>query len=195
MRKRRHTTTSSFQGNQHGEDRAMPEETAPLSSDFVEKLVKDPKNPPNVSLVQGWLGDSGEEGVRRVYLDPGLGRWIDIASTAILHTVPVPSSQGILGGLYLWLDRTAEIKSGPSPERAATDYLKGQIQQHFASTQSGQPSQEVSSGQVGAVAPVQVGGATVFGICPQITTQPYCPTITGLPLVCSGAGATFVPTH
>lgn len=37
---------------------------------IVAKIVKDPSNPPDTLLLQGYLGELSEDGNTRLYLDP-----------------------------------------------------------------------------------------------------------------------------
>ena len=46
--------------------------------DFVSKVVKDPKQPPDTTLLTGYLGKSSEEGHTRIYFDPELKNYLEV---------------------------------------------------------------------------------------------------------------------
>ena len=80
--------------------------------DFVGRIVKDPNEPPNATLLSGYLGSSSEEAHVRLYLDEGLSRYVEIPEKAILHTQELPPEQSPLGGSLVWIDRKAEVIHG-----------------------------------------------------------------------------------
>ncbi|HWB85690.1 MAG TPA: hypothetical protein VG675_16215 [Bryobacteraceae bacterium] len=148
------------------------------TSDFVDAIVKDPGNPPQVMLLQGFPGNSSEAKHRRIYLDPALGSYLDIPQDAILHSQELPKESSPLGGVLLWVKQSAEIKQGPSAEKQGAQFLRGQIQQDFL------------QGAAGA-APGQAAIASMLVVCRQITHQVFCPQ-TQL-LICSIACASLPP--
>ena len=125
---------------------------------LADRLVPDPKNPPDLSMLQGWLGASAEDKHRRLYLDPELSQSLEIPEDAIVHTQDIPVEVNPLGGSWVWVKADAAIKQGPGLERLYARFLRGQIQQDFFAT-----------GGAGA------GGGTV-GAPP--TNPPYCATPT-----------------
>jgi hypothetical protein len=58
-------------------------------NEFIAKLVKDPKNPPKIQQISGFLGDAAEPGRTRIYLDTGLQHWVEVVSDKILHVEPM----------------------------------------------------------------------------------------------------------
>ena len=91
--------------------------TSNRSGGFVDQVVKDPNNPPNALLLQGYLGASSEENHVRLYLDPQLSDYVEIPEDAILHTVDAPAEQSPLGGSYVWINADAQLthgKAGPA---------------------------------------------------------------------------------
>jgi hypothetical protein len=94
---------------------------------FVDDLVSDPKNPPELTLLQGWLGASSEDKHRRLYLDAELSNSLEIPEDAILRTQEVPADHNPLGGVWVWARADAAIKQGPKLERAYARFLCGQI--------------------------------------------------------------------
>lgn len=77
---------------------------------FVEDLVSDPMNPPELTLLQGWLGASSEDKHRRLCLNAELSNSLEIPEDAILRTQEVPAHHNALGGVWVWV----KIPSGPA---------------------------------------------------------------------------------
>lgn len=103
------------------------------AADFVSKIVKDPKQPPNTILLRGYLGASSDEGYTRLYLDPQLSDYVEIPDDAILNTQDIPSSdQSPLGGTYVWIQRDAEVLHGKvGSDRLKARFLEGRIYQQY----------------------------------------------------------------
>src|SRR5262249_589393 len=98
----------------------MPENKPRIpEDDFVSKVVKDPKQPPDAILLSGFLGKSSEEGHIRLYFDPGLSQYVEIPNDAILHTQEIPKEASPLGGSNVWINSQAELIYGKvGPQRA-----------------------------------------------------------------------------
>src|SRR6266849_7175166 len=75
--------------------------------EVTTKVVADPKTPADVILVTGFLGDSSEPEHVRIYWDASMGSYIDLDTSDIVHTEPIPRDQSPLGGSYIWLKRSA----------------------------------------------------------------------------------------
>src|SRR5690349_8321150 len=120
---------------------------------LADRLVADPKNPPDLSMLQGWLGASSEEKHRRLYLDPELSQSLEIPEDAIVHTQDIPADVNPLGGTWVWVKADAAIKQGPGIERAYARFLRGQIQQDFFAAGAG-----AGGGVAGGAAGGFVGG-------------------------------------
>ncbi len=99
-------------------------------SPFIEAVAGDGTSPPDVRVLTGWLGTSGEEGHARLYLDSGLGTFADIPSDAILYTEEIPNSHPA-GARTVWVKQGAELKEGGSAISRAAKFLLGQVQQDF----------------------------------------------------------------
>jgi hypothetical protein len=175
---------------------------------LADRLVSDPKNPPDLSMLQGWLGASSEEKHRRLYLDPELSQSLEIPNDAIVHTQDIPAEVNPLGGSWVWVKADAAIKQGPGLERLYARFLRGQIQQDFFAAAGGAGA-GAGAGTVGApgtnpvICPVPTifncptrqtwCRPSVFTICPsQLTVCPsqqlaVCPT---RPVICQVATAT-----
>lgn len=97
---------------------------------FVNKLVADPAAPPATHLLQGYLGDSSEEGHTRLYFDPELRDYVEIPDGAILHAEEPGAGAGPLAVSLVWIDRNAELVHGTAgTERPRARFLEGRIQQ------------------------------------------------------------------
>lgn len=109
----------------------MPEQKRKYKlADFVSKIVKDPNSPPNTLLLQGYLGDSSDEGHIRLYLDPQLSDYVEIPEDAILHTQEIPNAT--LGETYVWINQDAELTHGKAgPQRLKAKFLEGRLQQQY----------------------------------------------------------------
>ncbi len=82
------------------------------SDDFVARLVPDPKDPPDLMSMSGYLGASSEEGYVRLYLDEELSRYAEIPKESIRHAQELSPERSPLGGSLLWIDRDAELMHG-----------------------------------------------------------------------------------
>jgi hypothetical protein len=142
---------------------------------WPDRLVPDPKNPPELSMLQGWLGASSEDKHRRLYLDPELSQSLEIPEDAIVHTQDIPAAVSPLGGTWVWVKVDAAIKQGPGLERLYARFLRGQIQQDFFAGVGG--AGFGGAGTVGApgpgaaTSPIACPPQTIFG-CP--TQQVWC---------------------
>jgi len=138
----------------------MPENKANIPhDDFVAKVVKDPKQPPDTILLTGYIGKSSEEGHTRLYFDPELKNYVEIPNDAILHTQQIPPEHSSLGGAHVWIKSDAELIHGKvGPSRTKAKFFEGPI---------------------GAAA----AAAGAAGAAPQAITQINCPP-THAPLLC-----------
>jgi hypothetical protein len=96
--------------------------------DFIGSVQPDPAKPESTIMLSGFVGH-GPEGHARVYPDPTLGTWYDIPEGDILHSMPIADSK--LGGSYVWVRASSEIKPG-SAAPAATETEAVQPQQAAA---------------------------------------------------------------
>src|SRR5215210_5803019 len=120
------------------------------SDDFVARLVPDPKDPPGLMLMSGYLGESSEEGHVRLYLDEELSRYAEIPREAIRHARALPHEQSPLGGSLLWIDRDAEVmhgKAGAKP--GAASFLEGWVTDEYAEVAAAFPPAKPAARGVG----------------------------------------------
>src|ERR1700710_1568371 len=94
--------------------------------DFIGSVQPDPAKPESTIMLSGFVGH-GPEGHARIYPDPALGSWYDVPEGDILHSTPIADSK--LGGSYIWVRASSEIKPGSA---AATPALEAQQQPHAA---------------------------------------------------------------
>ena len=99
-------------------------------SPFVKAVAGDGTTPPDVRVLKGWLGASGEEGFVRLYLDLELSTYVDIPSDAVLYSEGVPDSHPA-GERHVWVPRNAELKEGGSAIARASKFLFGEVQRDF----------------------------------------------------------------
>jgi hypothetical protein len=159
--------------------------------DFVGRIVTDPKEPPCVTLLSGYLGSSSEEGHVRLYLDEELCRYVEIPEKAIRHTQELSPEQSPLGGSLVWIDQDAEVLHGAAgSERRKATFLEGQIAQDYI---GGVGSSNVPGGVGGAlttqtreckgILPTDMGPGcwqTQYVTCLKQTESPHCFSLTGI---------------
>lgn len=166
----------------------MAENKAKISyDDFVTKVVKDPKQPPDTILLTGYVGESSEEGHSRIYFDPQLTQYVEVPHDAVLHTQPIPKENSSLGGYHIWIKRDAELIHGKvGPERTKARFFEGPIgAQAAAAHGAGIP--------VTALPPCHPLTAATACVCP-ITINPlHCPTHS--PELCPTHAPLLCPTH
>src|SRR5580700_4296975 len=77
--------------------------------DFIANVLPDPTKPESTIMLSGFVGH-GADGQVRVYSDPSLGTWYDVPEADVIHSMPIPDAK--LGGSYLWVRSSAQIKPG-----------------------------------------------------------------------------------
>jgi hypothetical protein len=178
-------------------------------TEFVGRLVKDPRHPPDTILLQGFVGASAEAGHTRLYSDAQLTSWVDIPNEAVLHTEEISKDQSPLGGSYVWIDRSAQVVPGRA-ERARVEarYLEGAVvQENLAATQPGFAGAGVPSPITAP--PICAAPSVVLPACPtnSVICQPSpsvvrpCPTMIdgcghpSLPIICQASVVIPCPTQ
>ncbi len=98
---------------------------------FVDALVDDPNNLPDVILLNGFPGKSAQEGYIRLYLNVVLSEYYEIPSSAILHSALAghhPDSP--LETSLFWVQADAElIRRSKYQLDCRVRYFNGPIQQ------------------------------------------------------------------
>jgi hypothetical protein len=153
----------------------MVERKSPAASaDFVAKIVKDPKQPPDTLVLTGYLGTSSEEGHTRLYFDKSLSSYVEIPNDAILHTQDIVADQGGLGGTYVWIKRDAELIYGPAgSQRPRGKFLEGPIMQ--AHLQGAAVGGAGALPQTALCEPTPLCGHSVHVPCQTWICTPVCP--------------------
>jgi hypothetical protein len=77
--------------------------------DFIANVHADPAQPEATIMLAGFIGHGAEGGVR-IYPDASLGTWYDVTEADVVHAMPVPDAK--LGGSYVWVRASAQIKPG-----------------------------------------------------------------------------------
>lgn len=155
--------------------------------EFVQRIVRDPKDPPQVTLLSGYLGSSSEKEHVRLYLDEELSRYVEIPENAIRYTQALPPEQSPLGGSLVWIDSGAEVLHGAAgSERRKATFLEGQIAQDYM---GGGGSITTQTRECLAPMPTVSGvncGQSQFSPCIPQTEVQTCRTKTGI--VCTHIG-------
>ena len=101
--------------------------------DWVGQVRPDPRNTDQLTLVQGYLGQSSESGHVRVYSDESLNNFVEVPEDAIVHAQQLSPSESSLGGSKLWLRSDAVIVYGDpkSANRPKTTFLEGDLMQQY----------------------------------------------------------------
>ncbi|HWW61592.1 MAG TPA: hypothetical protein VN181_09505 [Thermoanaerobaculia bacterium] len=137
-------------------------------ANFTGKIVSDAKNPPEVRVLEGWLGTSSEDGFVRLYTNFELSAWLDIPKDAVLHTEDVPDSLPA-GAVLIWVRADAQLKPGGHAFSKALPFLQGELA-------------KAPEAQAAAKAAPRPGGLPQ-GFC--ITYAPICSEVTGFTGQCS----------
>jgi hypothetical protein len=128
--------------------------------DFVSNVQPDPAKPEPTIMLSGFVGH-GPAGHARVYPDPTLGTWYDVPEADVVYSMPIADSK--LGGSYIWVRASSEIKPG-SAAPAATPALEAQQQPHAAAAMMPTPATHCFiCPPHPAVAAAQVGGGVGGG--------------------------------
>jgi hypothetical protein len=85
--------------------------------DFIANVHADPAKPEAAIMLAGFVGH-GAEGKVRIYPDASLANWYDVAEDDVVHAMPVPDAK--LGGSYVWVRASAQIKPGAAAGAAGT---------------------------------------------------------------------------
>jgi hypothetical protein len=88
---------------------AAPGPTATTESEFVDRLVTDPADPPAVVMFVGFAGRAASHDEVRFYLDAELSSFVDIPAEDVLHTQPLAPVHSPLGGQFVWARRDDQL--------------------------------------------------------------------------------------
>ena len=160
-------------------------------ADFVDKIVKDPKNPPATVMLSGYLGSSSEAEHKRLYFDPHLSSYADIPNADILHQQDAKSDDGLQAS-YVWIKRNAQVIYGsPAADRPKATYLDGQITRDHMAGAGGTGAPQVHAMSTitssGHLCPTHTPNCNV-GVHPQVAAAWAFPTITSMGHLCPSTG-------
>jgi hypothetical protein len=153
--------------------------------DFVSAVQPDPAKPAATIMLSGFVGH-GADGQVRIYTDPTLGKWYDVAEGDVVHSLAIPDSK--LGGSYIWVRESASITPGSAAAAApaaAPQALAAAPNQNLNQPTPQThcficPPTEICQIQTQHCTPATI--CTLHGQCPpQQTALIHCPT---QPVVC-----------
>ncbi|HEX8913349.1 MAG TPA: hypothetical protein VF796_13395, partial [Humisphaera sp.] len=147
------------------------------AAEFVSKLVSDPANPPETTLLTGYPGASDEEGHTRIYFDPELRDYVDVPDDDILHTQP---GEGALDPSLVWIRRSAQVLHGAAAgDRQRAGFFEGRVwDENFGVTVQGAAA---GGGAFAAAATVGNFCRPSLIRCPIPSRVAICPTS---PIIC-----------
>jgi hypothetical protein len=119
-------------------------------SEFIAALVKDPRNPPEVVEITGYLGASAEAGRTRIYLDTSLQNYVEVMEDKILHVEPV--AEGQLGLSHIFIAADAQVfPPEVKPRLDARSVFGGAVyQDYLTAAAGGAPGISPPGGGIGA---------------------------------------------
>jgi hypothetical protein len=140
---------------------------------FVDRIVADPNNVPDLMILYGYLGASSEDGHERLYLSPDLANYVEIPASAILHRATATREQDPSGGVTLWVRKDAALiyKMAPAAQ-ALAHYFAGAIQAQAPAAARGTPALTIGGPACGVTLPHLCQIATP--ICTRNTCGPAC---------------------
>jgi hypothetical protein len=160
------------------------------AAEFVQNVVSDPKNVPDVMLLTGYPGASSEEAHERLYLSPDLSSYVEIPRAAILHQAQLPKEQDAHGGVTVWVKKDAALQYKMSPAaQAMANYFAGAIQAQAQGAPAGYEAP-------GGIQPTPTAVPTHAAVCLP-TRQPHChhPTVAASCAPCLTHAVTCAPCH
>ncbi|MGA7341849.1 MAG: hypothetical protein WBX18_14695 [Terracidiphilus sp.] len=171
--------------------------------EFTAKVVPDPKNPGKALCLTGFLGAASEPDQTRIYWDPSLTSYVDVANADILHSEPLPAAQSPLGGSILWVSSSAEVTAGSSGGQSAKGkFFEGPVMSAYGAGFG--PAAGAAAAPAAAFEPPVVAGSyargcwysydacpTMFGCGPHRT--PACPMVEHAAGAAAAPAAAFEP--
>jgi hypothetical protein len=153
----------------------MADEKKSLKADkLIQKLVSDPANPPDVTVIKGFLGESHRPGYWRLYLSPDLKSYVEIVESDILHSQEVSENQSALGGTLLWVKKGASLEHTRTvSKQVQAEFLSGDVAAS-ATAARGSTSPRVKYDSVN-LCPTDVGPCASDVRCPTASWR-FCPT-------------------
>ena len=143
-----------------------------VESSFVNSLVSNPDEIPDIIFLSGFVGASSLEGYTRLYLNVVLSEFFEIPSDAVLHTLRLPLATSPFGETVLWVKKDAElIRKGKSTTETKAKFFSGEIQQNYVATAPANGSVG-PTGVLNCTQSPETCGNTVWPGCPPQTPVP-----------------------
>jgi hypothetical protein len=140
--------------------------------ELVKSLAPDSQRPPDVRMLNGFLGKSTQDGYWRLYLTPELTEYVEFSEEDVIHSQRLDPNQSPLGGTVVWVRREANLThTRPVSPEAHTEFLQGSITAAFLrGTRAG------ASLGPRALEVLRVGNTdvTVCQTCPHSKFDPVC---------------------
>jgi hypothetical protein len=107
--------------------------------ELVQKLGADAEQPPQVTLLSGYLGPSPADGYQRLYLDPSLTVYAEIAEDDIVNAEKNEAPGSPFGAFTtLWVKRGAQVRrTVVNTQRIQAEFLSGGIVSGSAGARGG----------------------------------------------------------
>jgi len=111
--------------------------------DFINNIHPDPAHPTATIMLSGFVGRAADGHVR-IYPDASLGTWYDVPEGDVVHSSAIPDSK--LGGSYLWVKSSAQIKPGSASAAAQGAAAQGEAAQGGAAQGGAAPAAAPAAG-------------------------------------------------
>lgn len=106
---------------------------AEKNDNFVDHLIGDPSQIPEMVLLNGYMGKSSLDGYSRLYLNAVCSEYYEIPGDAVLHSMKLPAASSPLGASCVWVKGDAElIRKGKTSADVKTRFFCGDIQKNQA---------------------------------------------------------------
>ena len=167
--------------------------------DWVGQVRPDPRNTDQLTLLQGYLGQSSESGHIRVYSDESLNDFVEVPEDAIVYAQQLSQAESSLGGSKLWLRSDVVITYGDpkSANRPKTTFLEGDLMQQYTTQYGGAYDPTGGMGAYGGQPAGQGGQFMASAACPMTTIQVQCqiqPALTVPAVICKVNWNTIIKT-
>ncbi|WP_162386253.1 hypothetical protein [Spirosoma endbachense] len=153
--------------------------------DWVGAVRPDPRNTDQVTLLQGYIGQSSESGHIRVYSDDSLNGFVEVPEEAIVYALKLSSTESSLGGSRIWIRSDTVVTHGDPKlaNRPKSTFLEGDIMQQYGAF--GQPDTTQMQGFAAAGQPDTTLQAATIGIaCGPLTRVSVCQICVSTPIIC-----------
>lgn len=162
---------------------------------LVDALRPDPNQPPpDVTVLQGFLGKSPTDGAWRLYLTSALDEYVEIAESNILHSQTLPDGAGTI----VWVPKSLSLSHIKThSQQVQADFLSGAIAARALPTTASTPG----TIQPTVMRPTATVIPSLHAICPTPTAvhsiHVACPTppVPSLHVICPTPSALHACGH